>query len=145
MLINPKEVTTMTFDLVNYGFDPFYDFFAPVSRRENHAISMKTDVKEDDTHYMMDVELPGVKKEDINVTLKDGYLTISAKREDKRDEKSKGKYVCHERTYGSASRTYYVGLTDEKSINAKFENGVLSLVFPKEEEKKELVHNISIN
>ena len=68
----------MTFDLVNYGFDPFYDFFAPVSRRENHAISMKTDVKEDETHYMMDVELPGVKKEDINVTLKDGYLTISA-------------------------------------------------------------------
>ena len=56
----------MTFDLVNYGFDPFYDFFAPVSRRENHAISMKTDVKEDETHYMMDVELPGVKKEDIN-------------------------------------------------------------------------------
>ena len=115
----------MTFDLVNYGFDPFYDFFAPVSRRENHTISMKTDVKEDETHYMMDVELPGVKKEDINVTLKDGYLTISAKREDKRDEKSKGKYVCHERTYGSASRTYYVGLTDEKNINAKFENGVL--------------------
>ena len=66
---------------------------------------MKTDVKEDETHYMMDVELPGVKKEDINVTLKDGYLTISAKREDKRDEKSKGKYVCHERTYGSASRS----------------------------------------
>ncbi len=106
---------------------------------------MKTDITEDEHNYYMEVELAGVKKEDINITLKDGYLTITAKRENKNDQQNRyEKWLRHERYYGSATRSYYVGLEDEKNITAKFENGVLTLKLPKEEEKKELVRKIDI-
>lgn len=135
----------MTFELSNYDYDPFFDFFLPTERRTDSGISMKTDVTEDEHNYYMEVELAGVKKEDINLTLKDGYLTISAKRENKNDQqKRNGKWLRHERYYGSAKRTFYVGLEDEKNISAKFEDGVLSLQFPKEEAKNEVVRKIDI-
>lgn len=135
----------MTFELSNYDYDPFFDFFLPTERRSNTGLSMKTDVTEDDHNYYMEVELAGVKKEDINLTLKDGYLTITAKRENKNDQQNRyGKWLRHERYYGTTTRSFYVGLEDEKNIAAKFENGVLTISFPKEEEKKELVRKIDI-
>ena len=137
----------MTYELSNYDFDPFFNLFAPDERKNGYrqSISMKTDVKEDEANYIMDVELPGVKKEDIGVSLKDGYLTITAKRESEIDEnKANGKYIRHERTFGSATRAFYVGLTDEKGIMAKFADGILTLTFPKEEEKKEITHKVEI-
>lgn len=135
----------MTFELSNYDYDPFFNFFYPFERRENTGLSMKTDVREDEHNYYMDVELAGVKKENIDLTLKDGYLTITAKRENKNDQQNRnGKHIRLERNYGTATRTFYVGLEDDKNIAATFEDGVLSLKFPKEEEKKESVHKIDI-
>lgn len=135
----------MTFELSNYGYDPFFDFFLPTERRANTGLSMKTDVTEDEHNYYMEVELAGVKKEDINITLEDGYLTIAAKRENKNGEQNhNGKWIRHERYYGSAKRSFYVGLEDEKNISAKFEDGILTLKLAKEEEKKEVVRKIDI-
>ena len=96
---------------------------------------MKTDIKELDGHYEMDVDLPGFRKEDVNIELKDGYLTISAENNTNKDEKDEnGKYLCRERYSGSYSRSFYVGdAITEEDIKAKFENGTLKLDIPKKE------------
>lgn len=105
--------------------------------------SMKTDIKEKDGMYLLDIDLPGFEKENIKAELNDGYLTISAARntsEDKSDEESG--YVYRERSCGSCSRSFYVGNSvKEEDIKAAYNNGTLSLTFPKEapqqiEEKK---------
>ena len=85
----------------------------------------------------MSMELPGYKKEDVKAELKDGYLTITAKHEDNKDEKNeKGNYIRRERFYGQCSRSFYVGEdVTQQEIKAKFENGVLELTIPKKEEK----------
>ena len=94
---------------------------------------MKTDVKETDTGYEVDIDLPGFKKDEVQVQLKDGYLTISAaKGLDKDEQDKKGNYIRRERYAGSTSRSFYVGdgvKNDE--VHAKFENGVLKLSIPK--------------
>ncbi len=99
---------------------------------------MKTDVKENDTNYELTMNLPGVKKEDVKAELKDGYLTVTAVSNNAKDEKDeKGHYIRRERYSGSSSRSFYVGDgVKEEDIKAKYENGTLKLVIPKEEEKK---------
>ncbi len=84
---------------------------------------MRTDVKETKTGYELEIELPGVKKEDVKAELKDGYLTITASTESKKEEKQDGKYIRKERYSGTTSRSFYVGedITQE-DIKAKFEN-----------------------
>ena len=109
---------------------------------------MKTDVRETDNSYELDVDLPGFKKDEINVNLEDGYLTISAAKGLDKDEKDKeGKYVRRERYAGSMSRSFYVGKhVTEEDIHPKYENGILSFSVPKEEAKpvEEKKHYISI-
>ena len=98
---------------------------------------MKTDVKEHETGYEVDIDLPGFKKEELNLDLTDGYLTISASKGlDKDEEDKKGKYIRKERYAGSMSRSFYVGdgITEE-DIKAKYENGILKLSIPKKEAK----------
>ena len=100
---------------------------------------MKTDVRETDECYELDVDLPGFQKDEIHVDLKDGYLTIrAAKGLDKDTQDKKGKYIRQERYAGACSRSFYVG-TDlqPKDVNAKFTDGILELTFPKEAPKKE--------
>ena len=99
---------------------------------------MKTDVKETDSSYEVDIDLPGFKKDEINAKLENGYLTISAAKGLDKDEKDKkGKYIRKERYAGALSRTFYLGEEiREEEIKAKFENGILSVSIPKEEEKK---------
>lgn len=130
----------MTFELNNY--DPFFDLFYPLEKRSryNNTYSMRTDVEETENDYIMNIEMPGVKKENINITLEDGYLTVSVAREEK-EEKN---YVRFERSYGTASRSFYVGLKDEKNIKASYADGVLTLTFPKNEEK-DAARKIAIN
>lgn len=96
---------------------------------------MKTDVKETDGTYEMDVDLPGFKKEEISVSLEDGYLSISAaKGLDKEEKDEKGSYIRRERYAGSCTRSFYVGEeTKEEDISAKFENGILHLTVQKKE------------
>ena len=98
---------------------------------------MKTDVKETDTGYEVDIDLPGFKKDEINAQLDNGYLTISAAKGLDKDEKDKkGKYIRKERYAGAMSRSFYVGEgVTQEDINAKYEDGILRLSVPKKEAK----------
>ena len=98
---------------------------------------MKTDVKETDTGYEVDIDLPGFKKDEINAKLDNGYLTISAAKGLDKDEQDKnGKYIRRERYAGSMSRSFYVGEgVTEEDIKAKYEDGILRLVVPKQDAK----------
>ena len=95
---------------------------------------MKTDVKETDTGYEVDIDLPGFKKDEINAQLDNGYLTISAAKGDEKDKK--GKYIRKERYAGAISRSFYVGEgVTQEDIKAKYEDGILRLSVPKKEAK----------
>ena len=98
---------------------------------------MKTDVRETDGSYELDVDLPGFKKDEIHVDLKDGYLTISAAKGLDKDESAKdGKYIRQERYAGACSRSFYVGETARpEDIAAKYEDGILRVSVPKEVKK----------
>ena len=103
-----------------------------------HAYNvMKTDVKESDTGYEVDIDLPGFKKDEINAQLDNGYLTISAAKGLDKDEKDKkGKYIRKERYAGAMSRSFYVGEgVTQEDIKAKYEDGILRLSVPKKEAK----------
>ncbi len=94
---------------------------------------MKTDVKEVDNGYELDIDLPGFQKDEIKARLTDGYLTITAARGENKEEKDKdGRYIRRERYSGSMSRSFYVGnAVKEEDIRARFENGILKLSVPK--------------
>ena len=96
---------------------------------------MKTDIHENDKEYELSVELPGFKKEEISLDVKDGYLTISAQKGlDKDEEDKKGRVLRQERYSGVCTRSFYVGDdVSEDDISAKFENGILSINVPKKE------------
>ena len=98
---------------------------------------MKTDVKETETGYEVDIDLPGFKKDEINAKLDNGYLNISAAKGLDKDEQDKnGKYIRRERYAGSMSRSFYVGEgVTEEDIKAKYEDGILRLVVPKKDAK----------
>ena len=98
---------------------------------------MKTDVKETDNSYELDIDLPGFKKEDINVQLDNGYLTIAASKSlEKEDEHEKSHYIRQERYSGSMSRSFYVGNdVKQEEIHAKYEDGILKLAVPKKAAK----------
>ena len=104
---------------------------------------MRTDVKETETGYELDIDLPGYKKEDVQAELKDGYLTITAKSDNSNDQKdSNGKYIRRERYVGTCSRRFYVGDGIEQTdIKAKFENGILKISVPKKEDKPAVEKN----
>ena len=125
-------------DWMDFPFDD--DFFG----RKNplygkHAKNMmKTDVRETDNGYELDIDLPGFKKDEISAQLKDGYLTISAAKGLDKDEKEKdGKYIRRERYAGTMSRSFYVGEgLEQDDIHAKYENGILKLSIPKKDAKE---------
>lgn len=98
---------------------------------------MKTDVKETDSGYELDIDLPGFKKDEITAHLEDGYLTVSAAKGVDKDEKDKeGRYIRRERYSGSMTRSFYVGnAVTEQDIKAKYEDGILSLSIPKKDPK----------
>ena len=106
---------------------------------------MKTDVRETDGSYELDIDLPGFKKDEISVDLKNGYLTIGATKGLDKDEKGKdGKYIRRERYAGVMSRSFYVGNTVRpENIGAKYEDGILKLSVPKAV-KKELPETTSV-
>ena len=135
-------------------FDEFFDDDFPMipmrSIRnplygKNAKNLMKTDVRETDNTYELDVDLPGFKKDEVQLDLKDGYLTISAaKGLDKDQEDKKGKYIRQERYAGACSRSFFVGEEIEpRDVSAKFEDGILRVSLPKQV-KKELPKNSTI-
>ena len=131
-----------------FGENLFDDFFSdpfgmmvPQSRDPlygKHGKNlMKTDVRETESSYELDIDLPGFKKDEVNVELKNGYLTIqAAKGLDKEEQDKKGKYIRQERYAGSCSRSFYVGDVKPEDIKAKYESGVLTILVPKEDVKK---------
>lgn len=129
--------------------DPFFDnLFEDVNSENFGALSMKTDIKENQDKYTLEVELPGFDKNNISLNLKDGYLTVTAKvnRSIKHQEGKKEGFVHRERFSGSATRSYYVGDIEQKDIHASYKDGVLSIDLPKEDVKKvEEQHQIAID
>ena len=119
------------------NFDLFDDFFKDDFFNKKETSLMKTDIKETKDNYLIEMDLPGYDKDNINLSLKDGYLSISAKVEKEENENEEEKYVRKERFYGECSRSFYVGdnLTEE-DISAEFKNGILKITVPKKEEKQ---------
>ena len=125
-------------------FDDFFDFPFYDDKDEkklygHHAANlMKTDIQEHDDGYTLEMDLPGFKKEEIQIELNNGYMTISAAKgldEDEKDKKS-GKYIRRERYTGSCQRSFYVGEdVTEEDIKAEFKHGILKLFIPKKEAK----------
>ena len=119
-------------------FDNFMNSFTfPDVEKELYgkraANLMKTDVKEKDNIYEVDVDLPGFTKDELTMELDNGYLTISAvKGLDKDEQNNEGKYVRRERYAGNISRSFYVGDVKQEDIHAEYENGILSFTVPKE-------------
>ena len=131
-------------DLMDRWFDDMDREFARMEKPlygHNAKKLMKTDVREHDDSYEVDIELPGFHKDEVQLSLENGYLNITAAKGLDKDEKDKesGKLIRQERYAGSMSRSFYVGeeLTEE-DIKAKLEHGVLSLQIPKKEAKPQL-------
>ena len=102
---------------------------------EETPVDMKCDVYEKDGNYHIEADVPGIDKKDISIECDDGYLTITATKEAKIDEENKN-YSKKERFYGKSQRRFYVGNVDSETIKANFDNGVLNITIPKQEEKK---------
>ena len=140
-------------------FDDFFDDFDEFDRRMDryfngrHGLNrelygkkarnmMKTDVRETDDTYELDIDLPGFAKDEIDVKVNNGYLTISASRGLDRDDKDKkGNYIRRERYAGACQRSFYVGDVPTGDIHAKYEDGILKLSVPKADAKKLEAHN----
>ena len=119
---------------------PAFPEFRDVDRKlygRHAAREMKTDVHEHDDHYEVDIDLPGFQKDELELSLENGYLTVTASKSLDRDQEKKGKVVRQERWSGSLQRSFYVGesLTEEE-IGAKYADGVLSLTIPKKQQPK---------
>ena len=134
-----------------FGENLFDDFFPPFyydDKDEKKAEKklyghraqnlLRTDIKETKEGYELVIDVPGFKKDEVKVALKDGYLTVSAAKgiDEEEDDKKTGRYIRRERYAGSMSRSFYVGENmKEEDIHAKYENGILTLDVPKEQKK----------
>ena len=127
MMLMPRRNYSLFDDLFR---DDFFDKKMPNL--------MKTDIKEAKDKYQFEVDLPGYKKENINVELEDGYLKISAKVENNKDDSDEeSNYIHKERYYGECTRSFYVGEDiKEEEISAEFNNGILKIDIPKKEEEE---------
>ena len=135
MTLVPSVFGENLFDVFDSDFDRMFNnaiLRNPVmGKRASHV--MKTDVRETENAYELDVDVPGFKKDEVNVQLEKGYLTISAgKKLDKDEKDSKGNYIRRERYEGACTRSFFVGENIRKEdITAKMEDGILRLTFPK--------------
>lgn len=108
------------------------DFLTPQNYFGN---SFRVDLKENDNEYIVEADLPGIKKEAIDLSYENNYLTVTAKREDTVEDKS-GNYVRRERSYGEFKRSFYIDNVDESKIDASFNDGVLRINLPKIDKTK---------
>ena len=125
------------FDDFDRNFFQGWDRPEHVLYGKNASRIMKTDVKETENGYELDVDLPGFKKDEIKLELQNGYLTISTEKSLENKDEQKGRVLRQERYAGTMSRSFYVGEhVTEEDIHARYENGVLSLTIPKKEAPK---------
>ena len=124
-------------------FDPLGELFnLPVFAKDTRFNGiMKTDIKEFDNNYLLEVDMPGYDKKDVVIDYDNGYLTITAEKKETTNENDpKHKYIRKERFVGKTSRSFYVGDIDQKEISAKLENGTLVVNVPKEHKNEEKKH-----
>lgn len=116
-----------------FYLDDFFDDFVPMPKMPKNE--MKCDIYEKGGKVHIELDVPGFNKEDVKVDLDDGILTIAATKHEDKEEKEKN-YYRKERSFGSFKRQFNVGNVKENEIDAKFNNGVLKISFPKEEQKQ---------
>lgn len=116
--------------MMNNFFDD--DFLTPQNYFGN---SFRVDLKENENEYIIEADLPGIKKDAIDLSYENNYLTVTAKREDTVEDKS-GNYVRRERSYGEFKRSFYIDNVDESKIDASFNDGVLKINLPKIDKTK---------
>ena len=116
-----------------FYLDDFFDDFVPMPKMPKNE--MKCDIYEKGGRVHIELDVPGFNKEDVKVDLDDGILTIAATKHEDKEEKEKN-YYRKERLFGSFKRQFNVGNVKENEIDAKFNNGVLKISFPKEEQKQ---------
>ncbi|KGG81325.1 hypothetical protein Y919_00800 [Caloranaerobacter azorensis H53214] len=126
----------------NFFDDDFFldlpDFF------NTSGLSMRTDIKETEKEYIIEADIPGFSKDQIDITVNNGYLTIKANRKDIINEEKEG-YIRRERRYGTFQRAFRLQNVKEDEIKAKYENGVLKITLPKIKEGKDSIKKIDIN
>ena len=131
--------------------DSFSDLFDEMersmfpARQQGRLPAFRTDIRDQGDHYLLEADLPGFQKEDIDLHLEDGVLTITAKHDETKDSRDQGgKYVCRERRTGSYARSFDVSGIREDGIGASYENGVLKLTLPKQGEQAPVSRKIAI-
>lgn len=128
---------------LNSLFDEFERSFFPTQRGQLPAF--RTDIRDEGDHFLLEADLPGFKKEDIDLHLQDGVLTITANHDETVEKKDEGgRYVCQERRTGSFSRSFDVSGIREEGISASYENGVLKLTLPKQGEPEPQSRKVAI-
>jgi HSP20 family protein len=123
------ELSPTSIDFFNNMLDDFFTDGWP-ARRSLFCDTFKIDVSEDDKNYIIEAELPGVKKDEIGITIDDGKLNISVTRDEKVEEDKKN-YLHRERRYCSMQRSIYLADADSAGIHAKLDNGELTVTVPK--------------
>mgnify|MGYP000046014585 FL=1 len=129
-----------------FGENLFDDWMSFPFRNFNTNSLMKTDIRETDGSFELDIDMPGFNKEDLKAELKEGYLTISAStNKDDGEKDENGRYIRRERYVGSCSRSFYVGEDiKQDDIKAKFENGILKISVPKKEAQPKVEEDMHI-
>ena len=125
---NIKEVGGTFADFISDFFND--DFFSPMGMLDGMG-KFSADVRETDNEYLVSAELPGVNKEDIKLDYKDNNLIIRARRQEVHDD-SRDSYIRKERSYGEFSRAFYLDNVNKEGIRARFENGELKIILPKQ-------------
>ena len=123
----------------NYYLNDYFDMFGMPFNREY----MKTDIYEKDNKYILEIDIPGIKKENIKINYDNGYLTIAAEKNNLPADPSK--YVRRERFYGEIKRSFYIGIKKDTDLKAKYIDGILSITFPKADIPKKEIKNITIS
>ena len=123
-------------------FDDFFGVTYPRKSTARQTVTglMKTDIRETENGFDLEIDLPGYTKEDVTAELRDGYMTITAaKKSEEEKTEADGKYIRRERFFGSCQRSFYVGdeITEE-DVKAQFENGILKVFVPKKEKVEKI-------
>lgn len=129
--------------MFNSMWEDFYSTMRVPDYFKTGEVGIKVDVKENESEYVVEAELPGAEKDDITLELRDELLTISVEKKDEIEEENDN-YIRRERHFGSMSRSFYVDNIDGEKVNAKFENGILYVTLPKKESNSPKKNQIPI-
>jgi len=115
--------------------DPFFGNLLDEIFENRQSSPMRTDIYEKNGNYVIEADIPGFKKENVQIDYDKGHLTITARQDDEKKEEEQN-FIRRERYYGELTRSFYIGEVDENKIKAKFADGTLQLTFPKEDPKQ---------